>query len=184
MYWTVGADVRWNLQMVIKKLRELKLDLFVLGGYYFASLNMSYGAEWQQTVVGQVRDFKEEVFLDFRSSSYFLGLQISKEVVDIGIFKLVPYVGFRAIIADSDSDYEWETRREATLTVDGQKYLYPRGIRYKSAGVDSDLAFYAQIYGGAEVTLGFIPVTIGIAYDPASSNFSVNVSARFSTARH
>jgi hypothetical protein len=108
--------------------------------------------------------------MDFRAQVVFGSVQISKTLFNF----ITPYLGYKAIICDKDTDFEWGTSRSVSF----RGNAYPMGMDYKSAGNDGAAKLYHEVYGGLGIFRQFI--TLGAAYNFITEHAGVNVSVKLS----
>ncbi len=159
-YGTGGVDVRFAI-FRDGKLFKYMPAITLQAGYYFTWMNFGFASEGNT----------EKININLRNDSYMAALQISKE--DLLIFN--PYVGFKAIISKTDTDFSWNTDRP--VMVDGGEY--PVGMTYNAAGVAGDPKLYLHLYGGLGITFGFEHLlTVGASYNVITNHFGVNLAVR------
>jgi hypothetical protein len=175
-YWTAGADMRVSI-LQDGMFGEFVPAVFFQGGYFFTALKMGFESQWDADYDGGMRHFDEYVKMDFKTQTFFAALQISKKVGNFGRGhgRVIPYVGYKAIISDKNTDFEWGTSRSVSF----RDEAYPMGMDYESGGIDGGYKFYHEIYGGMAISF-FTPqlLTVGFAYNFATEHFGVNASVK------
>jgi hypothetical protein len=164
--WTFGFDVRVSI-LQEGMFGGISPALFAQGGYYFNSLRMGFEANWDAMYGGETRHFDEYVKMNFRTGTVFGAVQVSKK---LSIF--TPYFGYKGIVCDKDSDFSWGTSRNVQF----RGTTYPKGMDYKSGGIDGEPKLYHELYGGTALFGQFI--TLGIAYNFITEHLGINLSLK------
>ncbi len=104
---------------------------------------------------------------DFDTKTIFFEAQVSKKILF-----LVPFLGFRGVIAESTNDWAWEYNVAFEGYQQGQveKGTVNRGFK------DS---FRPQIFGGVGFTFPFVQTTLSASYDFVSTIWGATLSCRF-----
>lgn len=168
VYWTAGIDMRISI-LQDGMFEGLAPSVFFIGGYFFNSLHWGFDAQWDGVFEGETRRYDEYVNIDFRTGAYFGALQVSKRLFNDA---LIPYIGYKAIICERDTDFEWGTSRSVTF----RGKAYTQGMEYRSAGENSGYKFYHEVYGGIGILKQFI--TVGAAYNFVTEHLGLNLSLK------
>jgi hypothetical protein len=165
LFWTGGADIRVDtVGLVLSLVRKEKArsdDLWyiprltLIGGYYLSGMRFDFTAS------------KDNVWLDFKTDTYFLGVQITENLKVIRLFG-----GLRVVGSGTNIQYGWET--DKPIRYEGTTYA--QGMKLTSQVKQGDDFLYFQVYGGLSF-LGDL-ATLGAMYNVITRHVGVSASVR------
>ncbi|MDR3284870.1 MAG: hypothetical protein LBS97_06820 [Treponema sp.] len=107
---------------------------------------------------------------DLKTDALYGLVQISKTILI-----LTPYIGFNAIFAGGDGD--WEFKFSQPFTVAGHTGDIAKGLKGTVSQEFGEL--YPQLFGGLAFKFGFIQMTLGGSYDLLHKIWGASLSTRF-----
>jgi hypothetical protein len=158
MYRMLGFDMRYAILREGAFFNGASPSLFIQAGYFFSWMQLGFAGG------------SETIGIDFRTDSYLLALQVSKE---FPIFK--PFIGMKMVASKTDSAFSWDTSRPVKLK--GNEYA--SGLSYYSGANDGDTFLYFSLYGGFGLTFIFPHfITASFSYNVITEHFGLSLSAR------
>lgn len=104
---------------------------------------------------------------DFQTTSIFFEAQVSKKILF-----LVPFLGFRGIIAESTNSWQWAYNAQFEGYTVGQ---IEKGTVHRAFGE----RFHPQIFGGLGFDIFMFHANLSVSYDFVSSLWGANLGLRF-----